>query len=988
MEAYSCLRFFHVPIFLSMILENFETCSVFINNAGMIDLRLQEVRMKKYHQNRTRTWLIFLWLILLTGSAIHDSSGQIDTRSPSKMLMLPETTMSLTDWFLQSSARISEDGAALSSPGIMIDRWYPARVPSTVMGTLVENNLYRDVFFGKSLEQVKADDFQVPWWYRTEFMLTALPGRSRTLLELDGINYRANIWINGQKVADASEIYGAFRRFSLDVTDYVKPASRNILAIEVIPPAKGEPSIGFVDWNPAPPDNNLGLWRPVRIRMAGDVSLENPFVQTSLDTATLKEAKLTISAELHNHSDQPITGSLEAELEKIKISQEVKLRPGEIKKVILSPTDYPELIINNPRVWWTHDLGEPELYLLILSFKIKPPTANSKDKPKDKTSGQEKTSDQSIKDKEKSQERFQEEKKMRIPPQFKALEPVSDWQLIRFGIREIKDYLNEQGHRGYLLNGKKILIRGGGWTDDLFLNNRSKKLRAELLYAKHMNLNALRLEGFWGTSQEMYSLCDELGLLLMVGWSCHWEWENYLGKPVDPQYGGIISQEDMTLVAKSFRDQVRWLRNHPSIFVWALASDLVPKPELEKEYLKILKEDDPTRPFLNSTGTKVSQVSGKSGVKMNGPYDWVPPNYWYEDKKNGGAFGFNTETGPGPQVPVLESLKKMIPEEALWPPNDYWDYHCARGKFNNLNRYNQALEERLGWPETLAEYCHKAQYLNYEGMRAMFEAFVSKRYLATGIIQWMYNSAWPKLWWQLYDYYLMPTGAFYGARKANQPVHLIYDYETREIIASNLSTNKADKLQALIRVFDFELKEKFRQEFPLVLEPDTQMVLTQIPEIPDLTEVYFVDLKIIGPKRSLEDQNFYCLSRQPDVLDFENTTWFVTPVKQYANLKALNSLPEARVDFRWKEEGKGLIRNITVELENKSSGLAFNLEIQVLKKLRQALLLPIFLEDNYFSLLPGEKRIIRGNFLVDDLEGDELEIKVNGWNVKARGRKR
>lgn len=934
--------------------------------------------MKKPELYIIQISLILSLLALLCGLLEAQPSPQAGPRG-GRLRFLPETTLTLTDWFIQSSARVRAGGEVLSKPGVMIERWYPAQVPSTVLGTLVESNVYDDIFFGKNLENIKAEDFKVSWWYRTEFLLTPLPGKNVVRLELDGVNYRVNIWLNGEKIADSSQIYGAFRRFDLNITKFARPGEKNVLAVEVIPPVKGEPTIGFVDWNPAPADNNMGLWRPVRIRLTGEVSLKNPFVETQLDTATLKEAKLTISTEVQNHSDKPVTGTLEAELENIKISEEVKLEPLELKKVIFSPEKHPELTLRNPRVWWTHDLGNPELYLLVLSFNIKLPEKPPGDKSKEKAAGPEKAKEGKAKDKEKEQ--------MRTLPQFKALEPISDWLMVRFGVREIKDYLNEEGHRGYMLNGKKILIRGGGWTDDIFLNNKSKKLRSEILYAKHMNLNALRLEGFWGTSQELYNLCDEQGILLMAGWSCHWEWEHYLGKPVDPVFGGIISPEDIALISQSFRDQVKWLRNHPSIYVWALASDLVPKPELEKEYHKILQEDDPSRPFLNSTGTKTSPVSGKSGVKMNGPYDWVPPNYWSEDKKNGGAFGFNTETGPGPQVPVVESLKRMIPEDALWPPNEYWNYHCSRGKFNDLERYHEAMKHRLGWPRDLEEYSRKAQYLNYEGMRAMFEAFISRRYLSTGIIQWMYNSAWPKLWWQFYDYYLIPTGAFYGARKACQPVHLIYDYETKEIVASNLSANKAGKLKATVKILDFDLKQKFSQEFPLELEPDSKIVLTAMPDLPDLTPVYFLDLRVFGAKGELKDQNFYCLTGTPDILDTENTTWFVTPVKQYADLTALNSLPEAQVKYKWKIEGKGLTRNLTVELQNSSKNLAFGLEIQVLKKLRGRLLVPIFLEDNYFSLLPGEKRIIKANFSADDLEGDEPEIKISGWNIRAEEQK-
>lgn len=917
---------------------------------------------------------LFFQVTKLAAQPYDRNYPQGPSRNQANLRILPETTLNLSEWFIQSSAKLHEGGEVLSKPGLIIDRWYPAQVPSTILGTLVDNNIYEDAFFGKNLENIKPDDFKVSWWYRTEFLLTAFPGKNFAHLELDGVNYRANIWLNGQKVADSTQIYGPFRRFDLDITKYVKLGEKNVLAIEVIPPQKGEPTIGFVDWNPAPADHSLGLWRPVRIRLTGPVSLKNPFVQTQLDSA-LKEARLTISADLQNNSATPVNGTLEAQIENIRISQEVKLEPKETKKVIFTPEAYPELSLKNPRIWWTYDLGKPELYLLLISFKNKPSTETPAEKLKEKSLSPEKSKS--------GKNQSKEEQPMKIPPQFKAWGLISDARTVRFGIREIKDYLNEDGYRGYLLNGKKILIRGGGWTDDIFLNNRPKKIQSEVLYARQMNLNALRLEGFWGTDDELYNLCDEYGILMMVGWSCQWEWENLLGKATDPAYGGILSPEDINLVAKSFRDQILWLRNHPSIFVWALASDLVPKPELEKEYQKILSEDDPTRPFLNSTGTKVSPVSGKSGVKMNGPYDWVPPNYWYEDKKNGGAFGFNTETGPGPQVPVLESLKKMIPEEALWPPNEYWNYHCCRGIFQNLDRYNQAMKERLGWPKDVVEYSRKAQYLNYEAMRAMFEAFISRRYKSTGIIQWMYNSAWPKLWWQLYDYYLMPTGAFYGARKACQPVHLIYDYETKEIIASNLSADKTEKLKAVVKVLDLGLKEKYQNEFQIELEPDSKITLTRLPEISDLTPVYFLDLRILGLKGELKDQNFYCLSKTLDILDFDQTTWFVTPVKQYADFKALNSLPAAEVKYRWKVEYKGNITNVIIELDNPSPALAFNLEIQVLKKLRQKSIVPIFLEDNYLSLLPKEKRVIKGYFFTDDLEGDEVEVRVRGWNVQA-----
>ena len=195
----------------------------------------------------------------------------------------------------------------------------------------------------------------------------------------------------------------------------------------------------------------------------------------------------------------------------------------------------------------------------------------------------------------------------------------SDARSVRFGIREVADYRTDKGHRGFKLNGRKVLIRGGGWADDLLLDVKPRKLAAEVLYARQMNLNALRLEGFWGTSSALYDLCDRLGILVMVGWSCHWEWENYLGRPADEPYGGITTPELIDLVAESWEHQLLWLRNHPSIFVWAQASDMVPHPDLERRYIEIQKRVDPTRPTLVSTKDKTSEVTGPSGVKMRGP---------------------------------------------------------------------------------------------------------------------------------------------------------------------------------------------------------------------------------------------------------------------------------------------------------------------------------------------------------------------------------
>ena len=482
----------------------------------------------------------------------------------------------------------------------------------------------------------------------------------------------------------------------------------------------------------------MGIFRPVTLRRCRSVSIENPFVRTDLDKKTPDRASLAVSAELYNRSGEPVTGILAGRIDSISFEKPVTLAARERKVIEFTPEQHENLLFHQPKLWWPHDLGEPNMYELHLEFSIKG--------------------------------------------------AVSDVYQTSFGIRRVEDYFNKQGHRGFRINGKEVLIKAGGWTDDMFLADTSEKLEAQIQYVKHMNLNCIRLEGIWGKDHTLYDLCDRYGILMMVGWSCHWEHEQYLGKPVDERFGGITSPEDIDLIAKSWTDQILWLRNHPSIFVWTVGSDKVPHPDLERKYNQTFEKYDQTRPYLASTGgvgseqaiigTKVivSDISGPTGVKMLGPYAYTPPVYWYEDTKRGGAYGFNTETGPGAQVPVLETLKKMIPAEEFWPIGDCWDFHCGLNEFSNLDRFCQALENRYGPVTNVEQFAYRAQILNYELIRPMFEAFRVNKPKATGVVQWMLNAAWPKLYWQLYDWYLMPTGAFYGTKKACQQCQLIYNY--------------------------------------------------------------------------------------------------------------------------------------------------------------------------------------------------------------------
>ncbi|HSE39691.1 MAG TPA: glycoside hydrolase family 2 TIM barrel-domain containing protein [Acidobacteriota bacterium] len=833
---------------------------------------------------------------------------------------------SLTNgWFIQSSSNVSDDGEKISKAGYDTAGWCRTTVPHTVLAALVRCGVYRDPYFGRNLETISYEPFQVSWWYRTEFNIEPTARTESVRLIFEGINYSANIFLNGSKVGSADEIAGAFKRFDVDVTKNVRRRG-NVLTVQVFPPKPGDFTVGFVDWNPPPPDRNMGLFREVKVRTTGPVSLENLFVDSKVISED--EAHLTISGKLVNHTAQQVTGTTNGQIENIKLSQKYSLAPNESKDIKFDASEFPELNVKNPRLWWPNNLGKPELYTLAISVN--------------------------------------------------HLQKASDKQEQTFGIREFEDYLNEQGHRGYIVNGEKVLIRGAGWVDDLLLHEDEKNLEAQFQYVKHLNLNAVRLEGIWGSSEKLYDLADRYGIMLMVGFSCQWEWKGYLGKEVDENFGGIMSEEDMNLAVEYLKHQVLWLREHPSIFVWAVASDLLPNPTLEKRYRALLAEIDPNRPILSSTKGFTSEVSGPNGVKMLGPYEYEPPIYWYIDTENGGAYGFNTETSPGAQPPPMESIQKMFAKEHYWPINDVWNFHCGRNEFNSLDRYMDAFNKRYGEAEDLEDFAFKAQAVNYEALRGMYEAFGIRKPLATGIVQWMLNAAWPKMFWQLYDYYLMPGGSFYGTRKANQPLNISYDYGKNTIHVVNDTYNTYPSLNAEIKLLSMDSKELLSQNLKASVGENESKKLFDLPALQSSSPVQFLSLKLKDSQGKTLADNFYWLSAKPDVLEFEKGDWYFSPIKEHADFTALSKLEPVKISAEQKWEDHGL--NVT--LKNPSQHVAFFIELKVAGDKTGRTIVPVLWDDNYISLLPGETKQITARFSQEDLNGEKPVFKYTGWNVK------
>lgn len=830
------------------------------------------------------------------------------------------------NWKMHQSDSVSLSGETLTSGQESLSDWIEASVPSTVLGTLVSKGMYPDLFVGNNINKIDKKQFDKSWWYRTEFDLPALGKDQHVFIDFEGISYYANIWMNGKLVASRDSVYGTYRQFSFDITAIAK--EKNILAVEVFRGQAGDPNVGFADWNPRPADENMGIFREVFVSVTGAAKLNNPFIRTKVNTETLNEAWLSIETEVENLTNTRIEGKLEGKIESIAFSYPVTLNPKEKQKVVLTSEQVADLHIKNPRLWWCNNMGTPELYNLDLSFKVN--------------------------------------------------NEISYRDTITFGIREIEEYFTEQGYKGLKLNGKKVLLKSAGWSDDIFLREDKKSNELQVQYVKDMNMNMIRFENFWGNSQNIYDLCDKYGLLVLIGWSCQWEWEAYYGKPCDETYGCILNDKEIDLIAESFAHQVLWLRNHPSIVAWMPGSDMLPTPRLEEKYLAFLKEED-NRPYIAAAKERVSEITGKTGTKMAGPYEYVGPNYWYIDSKYGGAFGFNTETGIGAQLPVIESIKKFIPQDKLWPINDAWSFHCTASSsaMNSLSVLTEVMDHKYGKAENLDNYLLKADLINYDGTRAMFEAFRTNIANTTGIVQWMLNSAWPSLYWQLYDYYKIPTSAYYSVKKGNAPVQLIYNYGTNSVYAVNETMEDIQDYKAIVQVWGIDSKVIDKKEIRVNLASNTS---AEIYKLKEFEGNVFVDLKIENKSNNHVADNFYCISSKQDEYYWDKTTWVHTPAKSYSDFKDLNKLPSIDLSISIDKTSSGDNVIYSVKIKNSSDYVSFFNNLKI-KDQNDEMICPAFWSDNYISLLPHEEKTIECKVNKLDVENKKLKLETQGWNT-------
>ncbi|MFB9841316.1 glycoside hydrolase family 2 protein [Mucilaginibacter ginsenosidivorans] len=835
-------------------------------------------------------------------------------------------------WQMQSVTKDASPGSAISQAKFVPKGWYKVSVPTTIIAGLLANKVYDfDPFMGMNFEKLKDPALDKPWWFRKTFVMPLSEKGKAVILKLHGINYKANVWLNGTKIADSTQTMGPFRVIELDVTKNIKAAGSNVLALEIKRPVNpqhkgGDLAIDYADWIHYPPDYNGGIVNDIEIKTFDKVGIQYPLVTTNFDLPSLATAHLTVDALVTNYSKNPqdvvVKGKINAD---ITFEKKVHLGPNEIANVTFTPTEFTQLNIGNPKIWWPWQYGKPELNHIELSIAHGSAVSNT----------------------------------------------IAE----NFGIRQITSKLIDDKSREFIVNGKPIMLRGAAWSPDIFQRRSPERQEQELRLYRDMNMNIVRSEGKL-EDDHFYALCDKYGLLVMTGWMCCGAW----------QYPENWDKAKRVVAMQSDSSVMYWLRNKPSIMVWLNGSDMPPRDTtVERDYLNIeaaLKWPNPT---ISTANESKSKVSGFSGVKMAGPYEWVPPIYWETDttsKFGGGTWSFATEISPGPSIPPYESLIKFIPKDSLWYNSKTWDYHCGTMTFGNTKVFNEALENRYGKPLDIKQYVAEAQAQNYEAHRAMMEGYGLHKYnTATGVVQWMGSNPWPGLIWHTYDYYLYPAGTYFGMKKSMEPLHVMYSYADNEVDVINSLLTKFSGLRAEATIYDLDGSQKYINSSVVDVDADGTAKCFKLPAADGFSDTYFLRLQLTDDKGAVRSINWYWLSKKGDVLNWKKSKWYTTPETSYTDYTSLQSLGKTGLKVSYYTDKKADSTYHAVTITNTGKTVAFQVHLRALKGQRGDDILPVIFSDNYIELAPGESRVIRVSYANKDAKGTMPYLLTTAWNL-------
>lgn len=826
-------------------------------------------------------------------------------------------------------------GEDVSSVEFMPEGWYDAVVPGTIVGHLADAEAIPDPYYGTQMRDIvgykktaidhfawnpmpKDSPFRFPFWYRTVVSCDDVTHGQRVWLKFHGVNFRASIWINGKRIASDGACAGTYRQFDIDVTRWILRHHENVIAVELTAQRHDELGITFIDWSPVPSDDSAGIWRPVELYTTGPVALKDVCILPVL-SADFRSADVQFSCRIVNNSAFSFDGFVRVTLHTGEVlSVPISIASMDEQELILSSEDYSQLHTEEYDLWWSWDMGEQPLYQFLVEL-------------------------------------------------VGADEFVSDTVNLRIGFREIRSEINAYGSREFCVNGRPILIRGAAWAPDLLLREDTVRDTWDLAYIRQMNFNTVRFEGMLGTDH-FWEECDRLGVLVFAGWPCctHWEqWKKW--KP-----------DDYTIAEESLKSQILRLRNHACFAAWFYGSDYPPIPKVERTYLSILKKYAPNLVTISNASDRSSVLTGKTGVKMSGPYNYVPPRYWYDRAMPGFANSFNTETSPDASLPRYESVCKMMLAEECFVGSPSWNHHAGLASFRDTEIINRNVEQRYGVSrDNLEAFLTIAQVFAYESWRAMFEAYGRFFPEGTGVVAWMLNGFWPKMFWQLYDYWMVPTGGFYAARKACESVHVQYSYDDDSIWTVN-SRQESVSGTIQVKLYDQDSVLSYSETFSLELAPYERREIIQVTNHIPISDIFFLELEFCLSPHEVY-RNFYWLSSQKDVFASERKQeeWFYWPVTKIADFSALSSLPTTSLLCEQIESVVGT-KSHTFVVQNCGKTIAAAIQFDIVDSSGE-LVYPLLWSDNMLWLTPGSKEMLTATFL-EKLPVTPLKLRARGLN--------
>ena len=904
---------------------------------------------------RCHAWCAWLTVCLLSVFLPSRATAQQES---------PNITELQSGWSMTSAKNVQVADAQVSQSGFDASQWYPAKhMPATVLQILQENGVYKNLYYGMNLATPE-DLWKQDWWYRTT--LTAPPGRDLYNLIFEGINYRADIWLNGHRIANRATAVGMYNQFEFNVTEWMVAGGSNVLAVKVTPEQslEGENGIelgdSWLDWinwkylgyrDPEKhidisfvPDRNAGVWKRVFLSSSGAVTIRNPYVATDLPLPATSPASLTVYCDLSNGTAKPVTGTLFGEISRlgkpsIRFQRKISLFRNQTQEVAFAPAEYSQLNLADPDLWWPYQWGAAKLYRLKLQFK-----ADGKAES-------------------------------------------SDSQAIDFGIRKITQKRDADrsfpeigtGGNFYLqINGRDYPIRGGVYSPDLLFRNDPERDATIMSYAKDLGLNLLRWE-LKIADDTMIERADREGMPIMLGWMCCAQWEHW----------ELWNAEDQWVARASLRARIRELRFHPSVVIWANGSDGLPPDLVLNDYHQILKEEH----WQNAVVDTVSHVNRTwSGIHMAGPYVWRPPYYWFSDSY-GPARGSSAEEGDNETIPPLESLKKFIPPDKLWPVNEYWYFHSGANEGNNtLENIQRVIEKRFGASQSVEEFSRKAQLAHYEDVRAQYESYATHWSNRKMMIHWMMNNPWPSFFGHLFDDYYKPGGGYFGARKGLRPVNVIWDYyaagdrSRAKVFVVNQTSKPLSHLKVATEFFNLNAERRFFTEIGnFSIAANTSLEAMTVPRVPNVDPTYLVRVSLVEANDDAVAENVYWASDTNDDLgESRNDEQFKTSLVRWADMSALNTMPRGDLNVSTNVSEAGGQEKIAITLANPSGRLAFFVRAEVTRGADGPEVLPITYSDNYITVFPHEARTIVGTFRSSLLAGQSAGLRVEGYNVEKK----